>query len=628
MDAVGAWHFTRKRRTATLRRRRARVTPLLRLGGAMICGQGNTVALAHQLLGCRWLATPIWASLVLAIAGCGPSSSAATLAADTATDAVAADIAPTADTTAFDQSGPAGTTQPDLPAPDATAPLLCDDGLPPAEWAKGPYGLHRHDLADDFEVALQDGQTWPLAAQYTGCDVYAFVPDSIPVSDLDSQSIWTKDVAALLKKSPKNVHWFFFSRAPTDAAAKVSLQAMQARIADALGTLPEADGQWWWQRTHVIATRAAKMPGWLGKVSQGHGKLGFGIDRNQRIAGFGLLADVDRFKPALQAAKKWPWEANLAYAAHEPLAWNAQAKAQALWASHPGSTVTLWKGETLAQFAETDVTLTTAQELEKFDTLQIEIEMRCPDAEQVEPGNCGAWDYLAALSIMGADGKWVEMARFITSYHRETHWRVDATPMLAELAKGGQRRFKWEYAPEWNKQPTATWLSLKFSNLGKAVRPVATQLLWTGGPFNSKYDTLHPDQAVAIAKDTKKVELWAMITGHGSAKDTQCAEFCNHEHKFTVGGKAWTKTHPEIGNNKGCVAHIVDGMVPNQGGTWWFGRGGWCPGMQVEPFVVDLTAQTKAGQTTIISYNGLFVGKPPPDGDATIQGAVYLVQYR
>ena len=49
---------------------------------------------------------------------------------------------------------------------------------------------------------------------------------------------------------------------------------------------------------------------------------------------------------------------------------------------------------------------------------------------------------------------------------------LDITPMLPRL-KGGKQKFRWSWAPSWNKQPTATWLSLRFSNRNKGMRPQA-----------------------------------------------------------------------------------------------------------------------------------------------------------
>ena len=75
-----------------------------------------------------------------------------------------------------------------------------------------------------------------------------------------------------------------------------------------------------------------------------------GIDRQQRIRGFGLLADVSRFKPALQAAQKWPWEANLAFAQYEVQWWNTRAKQDAAAQATKAKRIDVWNGEVLSQF--------------------------------------------------------------------------------------------------------------------------------------------------------------------------------------------------------------------------------------------------------------------------------------
>ncbi|MEJ7727939.1 MAG: peptide-N-glycosidase F-related protein [Polyangiaceae bacterium] len=201
---------------------------------------------------------------------------------------------------------------------------------------------------------------------------------------------------------------------------------------------------------------------------------------------------------------------------------------------------------------------------------------------------------------------------------------VDVSPMLVHLASGGTRAFRWSFAPEWNKQPTATRLSLRLSKHNKPVRPTSATLLWTGGDFGSGYDVLHPPVEVPIPATAKKVELWAIITGHGAGTG-QCAEFCNHVHELTVNGTTFTKDHPEASTDDGCLPEIANGMTPNQGGTWWFGRGGWCPGQQVEPWVVDVTAEVVPGETATLGYAAKLGTVSPPDGAGNIDMVSYLV---
>lgn len=273
------------------------------------------------------------------------------------------------------------------------------------------------------------------------------------------------------------------------------------------------------------------------------------------------------------------------------------------------------------------IDLPDAEAMEAFDTLEVDVTSLCPDPDELEFGNCGAWDYLAWLYVYSENDETIEMARFITSYHRETRWVVDVSPMLVHLRGGGKRKFRWEFAPPWNPQPTATRLSLRLSSQGKAVKPAEATFLWSGGTFDSKYAEAHPPKEVLVPADAAKIELWAIVTGHG-AEAGQCAEFCNHQHRFDVNGKTYLLAHPEAGTLEGCIDEIENGMVPNQGGTWWFGRGGWCPGQQVEPWVVDVTADVKPGEMAKLGYKGLFKMKPPSDGAGNIEMTSYLVTYR
>ncbi len=103
----------------------------------------------------------------------------------------------------------------------------------------------------------------------------------------------------------------------------------------------------------------------------------------------------------------------------------------------------------------------------------------------------------------------------------------------------------------------------------------------------------------------------AVISGHGFGADTaNCAEFCNHTHHFVVNGVEHIKAHPEAGTDEGCVDQVAVGTTPNQFGTWFFGRGGWCPGLDIPPWVVDVTADVTPGETASIAYQGLLDGEP------------------
>lgn len=504
---------------------------------------------------------------------------------------------------------------------------VCDAlGLPTRPFSDGPTGVYRRDTAADFSLDLINEPTWQFKTQWSGCENYIFIPDTLVVSALDSSSIWAKDVDTLLKKSPQNTHFFFVSRAQSDDAAKTNLDAMRARIDDVLAAGVGIDSEAWRPRVHVVAKRAALLDGWIKDVLAGHGRGGFAIDRQQKIRGIGSFADVNRFDSALDMAMQWPWKANLAYAQYEAKFLNYEAEEQIRLDADKATVVSLFNGETLEEFAETDVMLPSADEMAKFDTLEIDVEQGCPDPKNPEFGNCGAWDYLASLGVRNEAMQNIEIARFITSYHRESHWVVDVSPMLALLQKGGMQHFRWDFAPNWNKQPTATRLSLRFSNQNKGYRPVRATFLWSGGDFNSMYNMSHAPVTVPVAATTKRTELWALITGHGAAA-SQCSEFCNHKHEFTINGQVFLKENKEAGTKDKCVLESEKGMIPNQGGTWWFGRGGWCPGQKVYPWVNDVSANATPGMDATISYRGLFGSSDPPDDSGNITMVSYLIEY-
>jgi hypothetical protein len=564
------------------------------------------------------LLLPLFAGSVIALASCSDSNDTAP-SPDAGPD-IDADVPDTA---------PIDTADADAAAP--TTPICETLGLKAATFATGPYGTKRGEIAGDFSLALIDGSTWKLQESFSGCESYVFLPDSLPVSDLDNTSIWTKDIDSLVAKSPKNVHYFFVATGSVDANATKNTQAMQARIEAALHKVSQKDAAHWRAHLHVVAGRAGTYGNWVGDVLGGIGRRGFAIDRGQRIRGVGMLADVTRSNADLQAANKWPWEANLAYAAHEAIYMNAQADIAARLAAESAKVVPLFGGEVLSGFAEKDIDLPSAAEIAAFDTLEVEVTMACPNASLIEFGNCGAWDYLAYLFVReGGDdaGTNLELARFITSYHRETHWVVDATPMLARLKAGGSRHFRWEFAPDWNKQPTATTIALRFSNAKKGYAPAQITPLFGGGAFNAHYNDARTPVDVPIPADAKRVELWSLTTGHG-ADPHQCAEFCNHQHELTVNQKTYLQEFKEAATDDGCVGQAAHGMVPNQGGTWWFGRGGWCPGKQVDPWVVDITKDVTPGQSVTVKYRGLLAGATPPDdGAGNIVLNSYLVVYR
>jgi hypothetical protein len=520
-------------------------------------------------------------------------------------------------------------TEPTDEAPPAD-PSACEVlGLPTRDFLDDvETGTQRRQIAADFTMPTTEGR-WKLSENWSGCDSYVVITDAETLGDGDT--FWTENnIGQLVRRSPPNAHYFFVSLAigdnltdRTDLIADHVKKALR-RLDD--GAEP-GQRDWWTDRLHVVTRNGRDLQGWLATAipadtPEGNPTgSGFAIDRFQRMRGIGSYADVENFNGTLD----WPYEPNYAYAANEVQYFEFEAARQARLDAEDVTVVSAWSGEILEEFAETDVPFPTREELAAFDTLEIDLSAFCPNPGAYEAGNCGAWDYLAHLRLLDEDGEtWHEFARFITTYHRAGRYLVDATPLLALLGDGGMRTIRYNFAPSWNTQPTETWLDFRFSNQGKGYRPTDITPLWSDRGFNSAYNTDLPTFDVPVSDGAAHVELWALITGHGGATNN-CAEFCNHQHEFTVSGLTDLYEFPDVGNDVACRDRVSEGVIPNQYGTWWFGRGGWCPGQEVDPYVLDVTAE--AAGAASLSYRGLYEGGTPPDDAGNISMTSYLVVY-
>lgn len=549
-----------------------------------------------------------------------PLVAACTFATEDGVVGAGEDTGPSPGDTASD-SADSGDTATDTDVP----PSYCEAngfGLVVPWDAVGPYGENRRDLAADVSLPLAGREaSWTLSDHWTGCDSYLFIRDNQARSTGNEKTIWTRDLDDLIAWGPRNVHYFFVTEQKGEEA-EAAIADMVERVESHLGDLAADEAAWWAERVHVVGVGDRELDGWIeAALRRGIGQYGLGIDRFQRLRGIGSIADVNRY----DGGDGWPFENNMAYSALEAVQYNVEAERQARLDVDGATVVPLWTGEVISEYADMEVDLPSAAEMAAFDTFEIDIDMRCPDAAAIEASNCGAWDYFAAFYVQDGDA-WIELSRFITTYHREAHWVADATPMMAHLLAGGTRTFRWSWAPSWNVQPTATRVSLRFSNQGKGYAPRAATLVATGGSFGSGYNTGRVPVDVAVSDAAQKVELWALITGHGMGTNN-CAEFCNHQHDFTVNGEAWRKDYPMAQTADGCVAEVANQATPNQWGTWWYGRGGWCPGQLVAPFSVDLSSTVAAGGTATVSYQGSYEDGTPPDGSGDISMNAWVVVY-
>ena len=516
------------------------------------------------------------------------------------------------------------------------------------------------DVVGDFTLPLNGGRSWQFSQAFNGCDSYHFILRDGAVAY--TNGLINSDLRSFLVELPANAHVFFGSYAASDQQALDSVRNTQGLVDRALGRLSPAQRSAWEGRIHYIMEPVQGLVGPIGDVARREPRsflnFTFSIDRFQRLREHGLLRD-----PTLQNS-----DVDIRWVAEEAKGFNFEFERHERLRAEPDITeVLLTEGLVHGGGGTTfEVELPSTEALRGYDTLAIDMLMDCPDHTHE---NCNPWDYSAPLFLCGltpregcGDGELdeaggeacddgntlpgdgcseycelesgrlsycpdrVEFAYWITTYKRPGRWVHDITPMLAHFKQGGKRRMRFQVGTN-GKQYLLT-IKLRLSRTTPELgRPDAVVPMWTGGGYGAGYNEAQELKEVTIPDDVKRVEFVAHITGHGMSGAMNCAEFCAHNHRIQVGdGPVHEKDHSVADVRRGCEQAVDEGVVPNQFGTWPFGRAGWCPGQEVRPWRVDLTDELRPGSTQTLRYESDVRGQPGTGG--RIRMVSWLVYWR
>ncbi|MGH1344903.1 MAG: peptide-N-glycosidase F-related protein [Nannocystales bacterium] len=501
---------------------------------------------------------------------------------------------------------------------------LCDElGLPRADLLARD-GDAWGQVAGDFRVETTFGP-WSLSENFSGCDSYVFINDqgSATASGLRSTAS-----TELFERSALNVHYFFLT---TSGDAVDGAEAWQTSIGGALAGLDMAAQDHWSSRVHFVTDASGSIADFL---SARPDQVTFAIDRGQRWDDPGSTSDTTggSFAPAAPVLGYTARYYNARHARDLRLAAQRDVTEVVVLdevvfePECDGSCSGLPNGpfSNSNNWAAWPAEFPDAETMAGFDTMDVVVTAQCgpdPDAD------CGHWDYEAMLNLCdtdACDAQVNELARWITPYSRPgiRRWVFDASHMLGLVREGGTR---WvQFGMVWNMNPSVWDIRVRLRDSGKDGSVQATVPAFAGNRgFNDDYNTWEPVLFTPPA-GTTRVEFTALISGHGQEANN-CAEWCEHQHEFTVNGEAvHLREFPGEVAAQRCGEAVDDGVVPGQWGNWTPGRAGWCPGAAIEPWVIDITDAVNIGQVNTIAYRGLFAGVPVEGGRGRIRLSSYV----
>ncbi|XP_065183905.1 uncharacterized protein LOC135814671 isoform X1 [Sycon ciliatum] len=288
--------------------------------------------------------------------------------------------------------------------------------------------------------------------------------------------------------------------------------------------------------------------------------------------------------------------------------------------------------------ANVTVSLPSFEDLRKYQLVELHTSFSCPGRFDLD---CAIWDRTVGLSICctGQEAPFCdyELGRWITPFRRRIgHWLTDVTPLLPLLKSTNGKCSLAMRTDPWA-QPWMVSVSLRLQHAvpscksgepclrnqqllertvvdenGAALAPESMiSVMQHGAAFDKHYNN-RSAVAFTVPAGTHSVRLVSVITGHGS-DENGCGEFCVTQHVFTVNGQHNNSIEfNTAGTPLGCALNVPNGVVPNEHGTWLYGRDGWCDGQEVDPWVVDITNQVKMdGSKNTVFYQGYFNGKTP-----------------
>ena len=449
------------------------------------------------------------------------------------------------------------------------------------------------------KILYPQNPEWNLEQNWTGNESYIFIHFDANVSS--SSALWGSSTREqLLTTSPNNVHYFFISNRTQYESDMVQMKEIYDEILEEFSL---EDQNHWNNHLHFINEKTSNLNNWLSTVLTG--KFALAIDSFQQIREIGYLGNPATFSGTY-----------IHYLAHEALYFDYENNTFSE-TNNSYNEITIFEREHYTGGWAASISqvfdVPNQQELSQYNKMEVELLRGCPDANMnYSDAGCDDYDRIARLYFCDLDGSnCYEIAKWITPFDRQPHSLTDISPFLSILRsnENEQKILKFQESG-WPNSLLTIKLRL-YNGVNENGYAQAIYPLWNNTvQFNPDYEENRPAQVFSVPSNATKVEFVSYISGHGwgSAGCFNCCEFCNSRHVFSINGGVYefNQSFPNASSNTHCMdpgTIQTTGVIPNQYGTWGYGRAGWCPGRDVKPFIMDITGHIIAGDDNVIDYN-------------------------
>jgi len=457
------------------------------------------------------------------------------------------------------------------------------------------------DYACDFTLPLGSGD-WNFAENYSKDENYILF--FYRAMNMTSTKIWQTQLYNLFDKAPGNINIFFIVDTDNADIAKEKAKIIEDSVNDAYDITGNSNI---FKKVHIVNEPASKTDPWIAELLKNNSAFFFGIDRERRIRQGGSFSGLDDI---YKEAEYYDYEKKISDFIKENSA-----------------NSTVFKGLDNVPFEEEGWTKNLDFEvdfngLSENGELHIMLEQICATPKKCE------WDRLERLFLCDETGEKceTEIGRWITTYGRSGKWLTDITPLKPIFEKNGKYKFRFTVDGDYY----VNNLNFIFINKTDSAKNTLTPLFNQLEQFDENYNSHFEPMTIEISSDIKKAKIFAYITGHGNAsEEANCAEFCSFESVFTVNGTDFKIRFDKAGTPDGCYEEVVNGTVPNQYGTWPYGRAGWCPGKNVTLLEADISEALASGEN-VFSYAAYLDGEiyiPVVTDENGYRAEIYLTSY-